>query len=393
NANNCMTIINNHHPDQQLTEYTKLFLGDLYSADDQCRMAYGQGSYVCRSLYNSTDPYSGMCKRFECHDPQKNKCYQLNAGDHTPCGNHKWCILGECVSDPHARAAIDTCPLGERSEYRYNGHSCTELMKISPQECYDPIIQSQCCESCYHYHNSHVALAKHPDVQCAVEFGSASKFCWGVRLYNKTFDGICGSLFCDDLTNTDQCEGIIAADGTPCGHGKWCFEGHCVASSLVPNVPEDCLYGDAIGIVNKGRTCADIIREVPHYCSDGYYRRVCCSSCAKIATNIPGCPYGDTASNGCAGMVGGGCYAGHNAELCCKTCHGLETSYPDCKWGDKATWCATLTPKECYAGHNADNCCIKCKVTYKTNIPEVGNSVSELACTASHVSMSTLYGS
>ncbi|KAL3886923.1 hypothetical protein ACJMK2_026880, partial [Sinanodonta woodiana] len=268
NAKNCMTVINNQHPDPQLTEYTKLFLGDLYSADDQCTIAYGQRSYVCRALYNSTHPYSAMCKRLECYDPHKNTCYQLDAGDHTPCGNHKWCILGECISDPHARSAIDACPVGDWSVFRYNGHNCTELMKISPQECYLPLIRTQCCESCYNYHNSHVTLAKHPDVQCALEFGSASQFCW------------------------------------------------------------DCLYGDAIGIVDQGRTCADIIRDIPSYCSNDYTRRMCCSSCANISTNIP-----------------------------------------DCQWGDKATWCATLTPAQCYAGENADNCCIKCKVTYKTNIP------------------------
>lgn len=59
------------------------------------------------------------------------------------------------------------------------------------------------------------------DYQCQIVFGNDSKVChW------KT-EEICGSLWCQD---GDKCrsKGNIAADGTTCGHDKWCIKKECV---------------------------------------------------------------------------------------------------------------------------------------------------------------------
>ena len=48
NGTNCLKTTENHSPSTEMRNLTNQQYGEIYSADEQCRIVYGSGSYLCR---------------------------------------------------------------------------------------------------------------------------------------------------------------------------------------------------------------------------------------------------------------------------------------------------------------------------------------------------------
>ncbi|CAG5124643.1 unnamed protein product, partial [Candidula unifasciata] len=76
------------------------------SANDQCKLFYGNESFVCRVSLPSLDR---ICDEFYCRKPGTDLCERMTAATGTCCGNLKKCLRGLCVD-----AAQGECPVTGR---------------------------------------------------------------------------------------------------------------------------------------------------------------------------------------------------------------------------------------------------------------------------------------
>ncbi|KAK3587671.1 hypothetical protein CHS0354_042455 [Potamilus streckersoni] len=128
-----------------------------------------------KSPYNRM--YERICSYLSCFNPKSNLCHELEAGEGTPCGNQKWCILGKCNQGKNAARVSDSCPLGDQPGVVYRELTCPELISRSPQKCYLSHISKICCDSCSRYKGTLNGLNKTVDEQCKDEYGHQSYFC------------------------------------------------------------------------------------------------------------------------------------------------------------------------------------------------------------------------
>ncbi|XP_069132079.1 uncharacterized protein [Argopecten irradians] len=157
-----------------------------------------------------------------------------------------------------------------------------------------------------------------PDEQCRLIWGPTSYLCRGYEFGNAS--SICTAMYCRDPATDSDCVLHYAARGTSCGNKKWCSAGQCVLSPHAPENQGTCLLGDQPGIAFIGKTCDELVNEVPAYCYQEKVRARCCGSCGKYYTWRKGCEYGDRVK-GCqpwhCGMIG----SDRNIESdCCGTC-------------------------------------------------------------------------
>ncbi|KAH9492008.1 hypothetical protein Btru_029631 [Bulinus truncatus] len=97
---------------QSLLE-TGLNPGQIFSADKQCSLALGNGSYFARRL-QYREGYSTMCRRMYCSVPRVTGLYQaIFPMERTSCGDRKWCQRGRCESHVDAPSMADNCPQGD----------------------------------------------------------------------------------------------------------------------------------------------------------------------------------------------------------------------------------------------------------------------------------------
>ncbi|KAL3846772.1 hypothetical protein ACJMK2_017731 [Sinanodonta woodiana] len=74
--------------------YNTLYPGQMYNAEQQCKIAYGIYSYRCH-----IPEQDKVCVSLECYMPRKGFCSRDIAADGTQCGSaDMWCIEGQCVS-------------------------------------------------------------------------------------------------------------------------------------------------------------------------------------------------------------------------------------------------------------------------------------------------------
>ncbi|KAL3885710.1 hypothetical protein ACJMK2_025756 [Sinanodonta woodiana] len=267
--------------------YSKQVYGLIYGADDQCQMKYGPESYVCRSAYNHT--YERVCSSLFCFNPKNKLCHELEAGEGTPCGNQKWCILGKCDHDENAAIVSDSCPLGDQPGGVYRGITCPSLISGSPQRCYNNYISKICCNSCSRYKGTLNGLNKTVDELCKDEYGQDSYFCRGALVYEggPYENTICTELMCA-VPNWDRlCLKTIPADGTPCGYMKLCKQQRCVHSDFATPVPDTCPYGDQPGKVEDDLNCTSLIKAKPYRCFESWTNRTCCATC-RMASPLLG---------------------------------------------------------------------------------------------------------
>ncbi|KAL4217399.1 hypothetical protein ACF0H5_023849 [Mactra antiquata] len=193
------------------------------------------------------------------------------------------------------------------------------------------------------------------DATCVNTYGEGSFVCRSLQNYTS----ICSEMFCAE-PGTTQCYGLIPAEGLPCGQGKWCENGLCVASSRAPtDISDNCPIGNRPGLFDDTQlTCEEYINQEPGRCYGGYTRATCCNTCNEYYTADIYCEYGDVDRAFCDSMPNYGCYS--NADYCCGKCKPLtDTSRPDCIYGDKLLGC---NPAYCpfYSASQLETCCGTC---------------------------------
>lgn len=235
------------------------------------------------------------------------------------------------------------------------------------------------------------------DVTCINSLGQGSYVCRSVQNYSS----ICTGMFCNQ-PGTTQCYSIIPAEGTPCGKGKWCEKGKCLASARAPQDNADnCPIGDRPGLFDDTqKTCEQLIQQDPGYCYSAYVGATCCASCNAAKTNDPACQYGDHNATFCPTMSRYGCY--RNEDFCCQTCKERKNlALPGCEFGDKYTGCQK---KDCpfYDATNLAGCCETCadpantvktstttKATTTTSTTTTSTSTTSTSTTTSTTSSTT----
>ncbi|XP_045187129.1 metalloprotease mig-17-like isoform X2 [Mercenaria mercenaria] len=128
--------------------------GKMFDKNDQCRMAFGSSSMFCEI----ESARSMICSRLWCTSDMENKCHSNNrlmALPGTPCGQGKFCHLGECVSPYRQSIAYKmynrtptmrdgVCPAGD-----FNTIYCSVIIKASPRLCEERKgMKKTCCQSC-----------------------------------------------------------------------------------------------------------------------------------------------------------------------------------------------------------------------------------------------------
>ncbi|KAK3586261.1 hypothetical protein CHS0354_004369 [Potamilus streckersoni] len=85
-----------YYDKNEYDNYNKLYPGQIYSPEEQCKIAFGQKSYRCK--VPSPDK---ICVYLSCYNPNIGYCESQIAADGTQCGTgNKWCIEGACVLKP-----------------------------------------------------------------------------------------------------------------------------------------------------------------------------------------------------------------------------------------------------------------------------------------------------
>ncbi|KAI8776652.1 A disintegrin and metalloproteinase with thrombospondin motifs 7, partial [Biomphalaria glabrata] len=92
---------------------SRLSPGQVFSADQQCQLAFGNGSNLGRQL-QYMEGYSTMCRRMYCSVPNVPGLYQaIFPFEKTSCGDRKWCQRGRCENHIDAPTMEDHCPQGD----------------------------------------------------------------------------------------------------------------------------------------------------------------------------------------------------------------------------------------------------------------------------------------
>ncbi|XP_071096145.1 uncharacterized protein, partial [Haliotis cracherodii] len=198
--------------------------------------------------------------------------------------------------------------------------------------------------------------------QCQMMFGPGFVLRLGVDIGGS--ENICKRMVCgkEQLQSSRN-----AAEGTPCGHKKWCVAGQCVFSIDAPEQNNtDCLFGSQPIVYPQNKTCAELISATPRLCYRSYYLTVCCETCPVYKRSDENCPYGDRFIN-CATAITRDtkrlCYGEANANGCCGTCSAFKSSVANCTYGDHYSDCTVVTKEKknlCYDENNAYGCCETC---------------------------------
>lgn len=108
------------------------FAGSQYNANEQCQLAYGNGSRVCTDM--------PKCKRLWCTSGSDTGCrtHHMPWADGTMCGQRKWCLHGECVDiHPQQYERVDG-GWGQWSDYTECSLECGGGVKQSKRRCDSP---------------------------------------------------------------------------------------------------------------------------------------------------------------------------------------------------------------------------------------------------------------
>lgn len=130
------------------------------------------------------------------------------------------------------------------------------------------------------------------DIQCKWQFGQRAKLCG----YDFGKD-ICKSLWC--FRGRQRCETkfLPAAEGTSCGHGRWCRQGECVKFGQNGPNPVDGGWSDWSSWSECSRTCSGGVTHRERQCNKPLpqYGGMYCEGDDKVykMCNIKVCPKGD----------------------------------------------------------------------------------------------------
>ncbi|VDI42692.1 Hypothetical predicted protein [Mytilus galloprovincialis] len=285
-GNNCLstTISSNHNI---LDSYLTKPIGQSYTADQQCKMAFGVSSFVCRLPYVNAGSFQTACTGLWCVNPKlANQCSLILPAERTSCGNGKWCEGYHCVTSSNAPALTENCVFGDQTGVIVLGHTCASLILQQAYRCYNPTIYPQCCKSC-----------------------------------NNIATGVTGCEFGDKI----DCSAITSygcyANGENCCN---------TCSPYITNIP-DCKYGDR-------SDCSGIKGGYQCYGDNGI---TCCQTCTQFKSTIADCEFGDRAHN-CDINV---CptYSETDRNLCCYTCNGINPASPSSRPNNPETTTSSST--------------------------------------------------
>jgi hypothetical protein len=147
----------------ETSKFYKEFEGLYLTANDQCKMIYGENALFCQNSNKD------LCSTLSCRLPELNyTCQEIpgkGAAENTICDSGKTCVKGSC--ELALTAPIDSCPFGddiiiaqELPAYLIsNGFSLpTEQMtcdsalnffyNLSIEFCSDLYFKKLCCSTC-----------------------------------------------------------------------------------------------------------------------------------------------------------------------------------------------------------------------------------------------------
>ncbi|KAK3596704.1 hypothetical protein CHS0354_025000 [Potamilus streckersoni] len=133
--NSCVKDEATFYDEEEYDNYNKFYPGQIYSPEDQCKIAFGQDSYIC-----SIPTPDKICVSLKCYNPQNRFCSNLVAADGTQCGTgNEWCIDGLCVSKQNQECEdlgyMDLTCADIRSSYSSKSKFCSKW-------------SLRCCDTC-----------------------------------------------------------------------------------------------------------------------------------------------------------------------------------------------------------------------------------------------------
>ncbi|KAL4225837.1 Protein monoglycylase ttll8 [Mactra antiquata] len=115
--------------------------GKIYSGKKQCENRFGLSSDICREKIGKS--YSDVCGGLLCTLPGSDACDYLLPADGTPCGNKKYCWLGNCLEFDDAIETSDTCVFGNDPNA-----DCDAVTVTERSQCYNETVRNTCCQTC-----------------------------------------------------------------------------------------------------------------------------------------------------------------------------------------------------------------------------------------------------
>ncbi|XP_052781614.1 A disintegrin and metalloproteinase with thrombospondin motifs adt-1-like isoform X2 [Mya arenaria] len=369
---NCLNNIVDQHVDPTLLTLNERWYGTVFDHNEQCRIAFGKESNVCREVYSKPDVDPSDCGSLYCTLPNDINCYAIEAGDGTTCGKNKWCMKDVCTASPHPINVTDLCFAGEVN-YTIDNLTCEEIGRDHRAMCERNSVRMRCCYACADY-GKLLTSPTDIDGQCQQKLTSASSFCRTASTYtnNPYQDIVCSKMYCRIPDDLDNCELHRADDHTACGFKKWCINGTCIHNEHAPAVPDDCPWGDdnisPFSVDGKPYMCKDVTLPINNYlCYTDFVAKRCCDTCNSLKSNKTGCEYGDKDSSCTNYFPTDGssprpsmCYTAQNADICCASCAKYRTNIVGCEYGDKLTGCQRAQCDR-YNGNNLKGCCETCK--------------------------------
>ncbi|XP_067650831.1 metalloprotease mig-17-like [Haliotis asinina] len=130
------------HQDSSTTTLHSGPSGQLFNADEQCRVIYGSNSRFCRRETSQLENcFDSMCSALLCvHPTIPSQCLKVIPMPRTSCGSGKWCEAGRCVANTEAPTTVEGCPQGDDPTVACDAAQCPN---------YSPVVKSiLCCKTC-----------------------------------------------------------------------------------------------------------------------------------------------------------------------------------------------------------------------------------------------------
>ncbi|WAR02164.1 MIG17-like protein [Mya arenaria] len=307
---NCSQQYFRHHIAELMSGDLEL-PGQAYDPDQQCRLIWGDGSYLCRGAEFGNA--STLCQAMYCRDPSSpTDCALHTAARGTSCGHKRWCVHGECEFSNEAPNFRDSCVLGDQPGPAFNSMTCAELADQWPAYCYQDKVRARCCRSCS-------AIAT-PIRNCA--YGDRIQGCRPWHCTHTT--GASSSILTDCCHTCQTGKHLNPTHFTP-------MEEKVAKDSTTKTLVPQNRSCDDVNVVSNGINCPRYIDiHGSHVCYTPVVATKCCKSCTDIRVDIEGCAYGDKVPSLCvlvANLTDHQC-AQHSGP-CCKTCRTMTTPLPE----------------------------------------------------------------
>ncbi|VDM45601.1 unnamed protein product [Toxocara canis] len=434
---NCLRVSN---LPQMLTVRSDVKPGQIYDADTQCRMMHGP-SY--QQVTPRQDHYDGICYMMWCGQTTFGRIITSHpALEGTFCGPSKWCELGRCVPWPGTQA-LPKHQLPVRVDGQWSGWggascsscSCPSLVgaigvTVEVRTCSNPypsngglecvgatsraLVCSRRCSGQMKTVDQYISekCSEHKQLKNDRELtGTGSQL-------NRYPQRAC-KVFCDvsimyGSQRNYRFFGDNLPNGAPCGNGRYCLDGECLALSCndnalvtrdVPCPTDQCPLHTVSSSSRSGewtvwsswsfcsQTCGSGFRERSRTCNNGQCdgqatERVSCSSSACPAWRTSSDTWSDwTPWNQCSVTCGKGSQARYRRCISSQnslgySCGGSSMEVRQCDMGSCNTGIVGLWGKWTEWSHCSTSCGpgIQTRNRYCTKEPCDGSGQSRMSC-------------